>query len=87
MTFPSPIKDSHDYTKSESPWLIDIGDIPERFNSEKGKFRWKLLRYLAGGGMKSLGRTIQQDEAEFRQNGFFVQCGIFFSIWLVLWLI
>ena len=51
----SVLRESHPYTRSESPWIL------EEHQSVYGK----LIHYIAGGGMEAFGRTVKQEEVPF----------------------
>ena len=68
------VSSAHAYTRSDSPWIM------ERHKSAYGK----LIHYLSGGGMKTFGRTVRQEEARRRQRRFLVEFAVLFAIWLAL---
>lgn len=69
----SVVGDAHGYTRSRVPWRIDI-------------YRDRLTHYLSGGGMRTFGRTIRQEEVRLRQNRFLAGAGVVGVCWLLLWL-
>lgn len=72
---PSVVTDAHGYTRSKTPWIL--GD------STCGK----LIHYLSGGGMKSLGRTVDQEVAHRRHQRFFACIGVIAAIWTVFYFV
>ena len=76
---------AHSYTRSKVPWRID--EYQEAYGeTSKGKrFGWKLFHYISGGGMRTFGRTVQQEELGVRQSRFLLGAGIVAAAWLVLW--
>ena len=44
----------------------------------------KLFHYISGGGMRTFGRTVQQEELNARQNRFLVAAGVAAALWLAL---
>lgn len=68
------VSSAHAYTRSDSPWIMD------RHASAYGK----LIHYLSGGGMRTFGRTVQQEEARRRQRRFWIEFAILSTVWLVL---
>lgn len=76
------VGDAHAYTRSKTPWLFDTYREARGETSEGVKFGWRLFHYLSGGGMKTFGRTVAQEEAEGRRTRFLVAAGVFAAIWL-----
>ena len=68
------VSSAHAYTRSDSPWIMD------RHSSGYGK----LIHYLSGGGMKTFGRTVLQEEARRRQRRFWAEFAILSALWLAL---
>ena len=66
------VKPAHEYTRSESPWIID------RRDSVYGK----LMHYISGGGMRTFGRTVHQEEVRRRQRRFCVVVSVRAALWL-----
>lgn len=64
------------YRLSRARWRYDTAD---------GTARGRLLRYLAGGGMRSLGRTVRQDEADERAQRFLSIAAVVAVLWLYFW--
>ena len=74
----------HSYTQSKVPWRLD--EYQEAYGeTSKGKrFGWKLFHYISGGGMRTFGRTVQQEELGARQTRFLVVAGVVAALWLAL---
>jgi len=66
--------DAHAYTRSKSPWIL------QEHESAYGR----LIHYLSGGGMRTFGRTVGQEEARIRQRRFLIVSAVLFVLWLVL---
>lgn len=64
------------YRLSRTRWRYDTGD---------GTARSRLMRYLAGGGMRSLGRTVRQDEADERAARFLRNAAVVAVLWFYFW--
>lgn len=64
---------AHAYTRSDSPWIID------RHATSYGR----LIHYISGGGMRTFGRTVRQEEVRRRQRRFCVEVAIIAAVWLV----
>jgi len=82
----SPVKPAHGYTSSSSPWLFDVNTEAKGETTTGKKFGWKLFHYISGGGMRMFGRTVEQEEADIRQNRFFATMGVLFVLWLAFYL-
>ncbi|MBR1921524.1 MAG: hypothetical protein IJ829_05930 [Kiritimatiellae bacterium] len=83
---PSVVLGSHDYTRSKVPWRLDANLEAHGETSSGRRFGWKLFHYLAGGGMRTFGRTVQQEELLARQNRFLALAAVAGALWLVLYL-
>ena len=70
------VEDAHAYTRSEVPWSILTAKTP----------RSRLLNYISGGGMKTFGRTVRQEEVRRRQLRFLVVSAVFAVVWFLLWI-
>lgn len=69
----SVVGDAHAYTRARCPWIL--GDCQTSGN--------RLITYISGGGMRTFGRTVRQESARRRQNGFLVISAILGVVWLV----
>ena len=47
-------------------------------------FGWKLYHYISGGGMRTFGRTVQQEELNAKQNRFLLAAAAAAALWLAL---
>ena len=65
---------AHAYTRSDVPWILD------QHESAHGK----LIHYLSGGGMRTFGRTVKQEEARRRHRRFLIEFSVLVAIWLAL---
>ena len=67
--------DAHAYTRSDVPWSV----------SARSKTAYeKMISYLSGGGMRTFGRTIRQEETRRRQRRFLAVSAVLATIWLLL---
>ncbi len=78
---------AHSYTQSKTPWRLDEYQEAHGETSKGAKFGWKLFHYISGGGMRTFGRTVQQEELGARQNRFLVAAGVLAAVWLALMLV
>lgn len=69
--------DAHVYTRSTTPWILDGAGMPTG----------RLFRYLSGGGLKTFGRTVRQEEVRDKHLRFYVRVGIIAVLWLVFYFI
>ncbi len=74
----------HSYTQSKVPWRLDEYRDAYGETSKGQRFGWKLFHYISGGGMRTFGRTVQQEELGVRQTRFLVVAGALAVLWLVL---
>ena len=65
----SIVGDAHAYTRSKVPWRLDAYRDASGETSGGVRFGWKLYHYISGGGMRTFGRTVQQEELNARQTG------------------
>ena len=70
------VKPAHGYTRADSPWIIDA----------PGAFGSRLVRYLAGGGMHTFGRTISQEMAHAKHRRFLLVAAAIAACWLALYI-
>ena len=76
----SVVERAHAYTHSKIPWQMEFD-----FGQQKPERRSvrRLFRYLSGGGMRTFGRTILQEERSLRRRRFLVVSGLCLAVWLV----
>ena len=65
---------AHAYTRSEVPWSIPAA------RSGRGR----MFDFISGGGMRTFGRTVRQEEVRRRQLRFLAASSVVISIWLFL---
>ena len=65
------VRDAHSYTRVDSPWKLE----------QYGK---KLFRYISGGGIRSLGRTVEQELADAKRRRFLAVSAAVAALWLAL---
>ena len=68
-----PIGDAHAYTRSDVPWSITVGEDAHD----------KMINYISGGGMRTFGRTIRQEEARRRQRTFLMVAAGLIGLWVL----
>ncbi|MGN0855127.1 MAG: hypothetical protein ACI4R9_06375 [Kiritimatiellia bacterium] len=78
------VEDAHAYTRSRLPWRLEINRMAHGQTTKGHVFGWKLFHYIAGGGMKTFGRSVQQEEANARRNRFLTVAGVLGALWLWL---
>ena len=83
----SIVVNAHGYTRSKVPWQLDAYQDAHGETTKGVRFGWKLFHYLAGGGMRTFGRTVQQEELNASQNRFLVVVGVVAALWLSLLLL
>ena len=83
---PSVFDATGEFARSKMPWRIDALEEVASGGATASRPHWKLFHYLSGGGMKVFGRTIKQQEADFKRTRFLIGAGVFALIWLLLWI-
>ena len=73
----SVVEPAHGYTREKSPWIIEA----------PGTFRCRLVRFLAGGGMHTFGRTISQEIARAKHRRFLLVAAAVAACWLAFYII
>ena len=68
------VEDAHAYTRSDVPWSILTAKTP----------RSRLFNYISGGGMKTFGRTVRQEEVRRRQLRFLAVAAAVAAVWFFL---
>ena len=68
------VEDAHAYTRSDVPWSIPSG--------KSGHAR--LIDFISGGGMRTFGRTVRQEEVRRRQRRFLVASAALAAVWFLL---
>lgn len=77
----SMVTDADASKRLETPWTV-ASDPPSAGETATGrKFGGRLIRYLCGGGLKTFGRTVEQEERDLRQTRFLAV----FAVLVVLW--
>ena len=66
------VRDAHSYTRSSSPWIL----------KDTESVYGRLVHYLSGGGLRTFGRTIRQEEARIRQRRFLIASAVLAALWL-----
>ena len=68
------VGDAHAYTRSDVPWSI----------STAKSARGKLIDYISGGGMRTFGRTVRQEEVRRKQLRFLAVAAVLAAVWFFL---
>ena len=68
------VGDAHAYTRSDVPWSISTAKTP----------RSRLINYISGGGMRTFGRTVRQEEVRRKQLRFLAVAAVLAVIWFFL---
>ena len=68
------VGDAHAYTRSDVPWSISTAKTP----------RSRLINYISGGGMRTFGRTVRQEEVRRKQLRFLAGAAVFAAVWFLL---
>lgn len=71
----SLIGHEHAYTRSKCPWILSVG------NSAYAR----MINYISGGGMRTFGRTVRQEEILVKRIRFLSGAAALAAVWLVLW--
>ena len=75
MVHVSPLDSRHSYTRSRTPWILD---------DYRGVYG-KLIHYISGGGMRTFGRTVHQEEVRLRQMRFLRVAAALAALWLAFY--
>ena len=67
------VESAHAYTRSDVPWNMSVGETAYA----------KMISYISGGGMKTFGRTVRQEEVRRRQQRFLTVFAVLTTLWLV----
>lgn len=78
----SLVTDAHVYTRSRVPWRLETCRHAKGETHTGKKYGWKLIHYISGGGMRTFGRTIRQEEANVKRNRFLVAASVLGAVWL-----
>ena len=68
------VGDAHAYTRSQVPWAVP--------SENSGHAR--LIDFISGGGMRTFGRTVRQEEVRRRQRRFLVVSAALVVVWFLL---
>lgn len=67
------VGDAHAYTRSDVPWAVP--------SQRSGCAR--LVDFISGGGMRTFGRTVRQDEVRRKQLRFLTVSAVVFAVWVL----
>ena len=68
------VGDAHAYTRSDVPWSI----------STAKSARGRLIDFISGGGMRTFGRTVRQEEVRRKQLRFLAVAAVLAVVWFLL---
>ena len=68
------VGDAHAYTRSDVPWSI----------STAKSARGRLIDFISGGGMRTFGRTVRQEEVRRTQLRFLAVAAVLAVVWFFL---
>ena len=77
------VKRRHAYTSTDIPWAMDVDAFKEDGSSGKDHIKWRLFRYLSGGGMSAFGRPSEQELLIRCQTRFLWLAGALAVCWIV----
>lgn len=66
---------AHGYTRSNTPWILN----------DDQTIYGRLVHYLSGGGLRTFGRTVKQEQTRMRQRRFLTWAGVIGFVWLVFY--
>ena len=70
------VGDAHAYTRSDVPWSISTVTAKSA--------RSRLINYISGGGMRTFGRTVRQEEVRRKQLRFLAVAAVLAAVWFLL---
>jgi len=79
------VGDAHPYTHSKTPWRLERYTEAHGETTTGTRFGWRLFHYISGGGMRTFGRTVGQDEVQLRRRRFMIGAAALGVLWLVFW--
>jgi hypothetical protein len=85
--YTSIVKPAHAYTRSNSPWLLDINTEAKGETSTGKKFGWKLFHYISGGGIQCFSRTVEQEEIDAKRTRFLISCSVAAVVWMIFYFV
>lgn len=83
----SVVRPAHAYTRSRLPWLMDVDTDADGETATGKKFGWKLFHYISGGGIRSFGRTVEQEEMDAKRTRFLASCSVAAVVWTIFYFI
>lgn len=80
----STVERAHAYTASKVPWQLefDFGD-EGKDGSRRSANGWRLFRYLSGGGMRTFGRSVAEEERLRRRRRFLLLAAASAGLWII----
>lgn len=83
----SLVKRNHAWTGADVPWRLDMEGAPSAGASEAERARWRLVRYLSGGGLSACGSSSEHALVCRRQERFLFFAGVLAVLWLIFWIV
>ena len=83
----SLVTKDHAWTGEDVPWKLDTEEEADPAAPESERVRWRLFRYLSGGGLSACGSSSARDQAIRRQGRFLVFAGFLGVLWIIFWIV
>ena len=83
----SLVTKDHAWTGEDVPWKLDTEDVPDPATSELDRGRWRLFRYLSGGGLSACGSSSARARAIRRLGRFLAFAGFLGVLWILFWIV
>ncbi len=83
----SLVTKDHAWTGEDVPWDLDTDVAPTPEASEAERVRWRLFRYLSGGGLSACGSSSARALVIRRQGRFLVFAGVLAVLWIIFWIV
>lgn len=77
------VKRRHAYTGADIPWSMDVDAVGAAGSAGADRVKWRLFRYLSGGGMRAFGRPSGQELLIRRQTRFLWLAAVLAVCWVV----
>ena len=83
----SLVTKDHAWTGADVPWKLDTEEGVDLAASESERVRWRLFRYLSGGGLSACKSSSAREQAIRRQGRFLVFAGFLGVLWIIFWIV
>ncbi|MBR1587626.1 MAG: hypothetical protein IJ658_04790 [Kiritimatiellae bacterium] len=81
------VKRRHAYTSADIPWAMDVDALKDAGPGSADQVKWRLFRYLSGGGMRAFGRSSGHELLIRRQTRFLWLAGALAVCWILFCLV